>query len=117
MTTRGVLYLLVLLSLIPGGWLAYRRVQHEGSRTAVTLLLDEAALTEQAAYKGLDPMALAERYREAGLNGVALFEDTLHTLALKGRVALLPSTDARAAAALRGEGLALPPQSLSLIHI
>jgi hypothetical protein len=114
---KRLLYLLVLLSLIPGGWLAYRRVQHEGRRASVTLLIDELALTEQAAYKGLVPSALAERYREAGLNGVALFEDTLETLALKGRIALLPSTDARAAAALRGEGLSLPPQSLLVAEL
>lgn len=109
---QRLLYLLVLLSLVPGGLLAYSRIQNEGGRTTVTLLMDELALAEQAAYKGVSPTELAARYRAAGLNGMALFEDTLQTLALKGRVALLPSTSARAEAALRGEALDAPPQSL-----
>ena len=109
---RAVLWAAVLLSLIPGGLIVWERVQTETSSVAVTLLMDEPALSEQAAYVGEEPLALAARYREAGLNGVALYEETLETLAQKGKVALLSATDARVAALLGGGAVTLPPNSL-----
>lgn len=109
---RFTLWVLVLLSLVPGTWLAWGRMQTEEDSVSVTLLLDEPALVEQAAYEGVDPFVLATRYRQAGLNGVALYEETLETLAERGSIALLSSSDARAEAHLRGERLELPPNSL-----
>jgi len=109
---RAFLWATVLLSLIPGGLIVWQRIQTEISSVTVTLLIDEPALSEQAAYEGVEPFALAELYREAGLNGVALYEETLETLAQKGKVALLPATDARVAALLSGEAVTLPPNSL-----
>ena len=109
---RRVLWAIVLLSLIPGGLVVWGRVQTESSSETVTLLLDEPALAQQAAYIGVPPFTLATRYRKAGLNGIALYEETLQTLAERGKVALLPSTDARAEAALNGETVTLPPNGL-----
>lgn len=110
--SRQVFWAVVLLSLIPGGLLAWERIRTEGGSETVTLLMDEPALAEQAAYGDGDAFTLATRYRAAGLNGIALYEETLETLAAEGRVALLPSTEARAAASLRGERFDLPPDSL-----
>lgn len=106
---RRVLWLIVGLSLLPGLWLAYQRITTEDSSERATLLMDELALQEQAAYEGIDAFALAQRYREAGLNGIALYEETLETLARAGKIALLQSTAARAESA--GEPN-LPPNSL-----
>ena len=111
-TVRLVLGAIILLSLIPGGLLAWRRIQTEDKSISVTLLLDEPALAQQAAYEGVAPFALATRYRKAGLNGVAVYEETLETLAEEGKVALLGGTDARAEALLRGERPTIPPNSL-----
>ena len=109
---RRVLWAVVLLSLLPGGLLAWRRIHTEDSSVSVTLLMDEPALAEQAAYEGVTPFALATRYQKAGLNGVAVYEETLETLAEAGKVALLSGTDARAEALLRGEKVSIPPNSL-----
>ena len=112
MRVRAGLWAAVLLSLIPGGLVVWERVGTENGSATVTLLMDEPALSEQAAYKGVDAFALAARYREAGLNGVALYEETLETLAQKGKIALLPSTDARIASLLEQEAVTLLPHSL-----
>ena len=95
---RRVLWLVVALSLLPSLWLAYKRIQTEDGSETATLLMDELALQEQAAFEGVSAFTLAERYRRAGLNGIALYEQTLETLAREGKIALLPSTDARAGA-------------------
>lgn len=95
-TLQTLLWLLVLLSLIPGLFSAYARMQAEGRERSVTLLMDEEALTEQALYYGLSASELGGRYRALGLNGVALYEDSLETLHDKGRVALLSAAEARA---------------------
>jgi len=92
--------------------LAWQRIQTEDSSVSVTLLMDERALEEQAAYEGVSPFALATRYQKAGLNGIALYEETLETLAEAGEVVLLSSTEARAEALLRRERLNLPQNSL-----
>ncbi len=109
---RSALWGIILLSLIPGGWLAWQRIQTEEDSISVTLLLDERALAEQAAYEGVNPFALATRYQKAGLNGIAVYEETLETLAEAGKIALLTGADARAEALLRGERPNIPPNSL-----
>lgn len=109
---RRALWGVVLLSLLPGLWLAYERVGSEDRSETATLLLDERALEEQAAFEGVSAFALAQRYRKAGLNGIALYEETLETLAEDGKIVLLPATAARAAALIGGERPRLPPDSL-----
>jgi len=109
---RTLLWTIILLSLIPAGLVVWARIETERGSVGVTLLLDERALSEQAAYAGVEPFTLAERYREAGLNGIAVYEETLETLAQKGKVALLPGTDARVGALSGGEVVTLPPNSL-----
>ena len=92
--------------------MAWRRLGAEDNSVSVTLLMDERALAEQAAYEGVTPFALATRYQKAGLNGIAVYEETLETLADAGKIALLSSADARAEALLRGERLDIPLNSL-----
>jgi len=107
-TVKRLLWLLVLLSLVPGLVLAVNRVLSEGRSATVTLLLDHQALTEQAAYAGVRPEGLAQRYREAGLNGLALYERTLEALAEEGKIALLSGNEARLAL----PNAEVPPRSL-----
>lgn len=112
MRVRPVLWTLVLLSLIPASIVVWARVGTEADSETVTLLLDEPALAEQAAYGNADAFTLATRLRELGLNGIALYEETLETLAATGQIALLPGPLAAAQALGRGERLGLPPHSL-----
>ena len=111
---KTLLWSVVLLSLLPGLWLAQRRVQSEDSSRNVTLLMDEIALREQADLLGISSLELAERYRAAGLNGIALYEETFESLAHRGDIVKQDSEELRAQALLRGELLLLetiPPAS------
>ncbi|MDZ7704702.1 MAG: DUF5693 family protein [Trueperaceae bacterium] len=99
---RWMLGAVVLLSLLPALWLAGQRIQAEGSSRTVTLLMDEVALAEQADYYGTTSFELAEQYRALGLNGVALYEETLDSLAAEGEIALLQGREMRARAVASG---------------
>lgn len=112
---KRLLWLVLLLSLIPGLLLAYNRFQAEGTSRTVTLLMDEIALRDQAAIAGVSIFELAERYRALGLNGIALYEDTLESLEAKGRVAKLSNAEAKATAALLGESLPELPANSTLV--
>jgi hypothetical protein len=114
---RPLLWSLVLLSLIPASVVVWARVQTEAGSETVTLLMDEPALAEQAAYGDVDAFTLATRLREEGLNGIALYEKTLETLAADGQIALLPGPLATAQALAAPERLELPPRSLLVREI
>ncbi len=94
------------LSLLPAGWLVVERAAGEGRDRRVLVVMDELALAEQAAYLGTSSLELGLRYRDLGLGGVALYEDTLETLARKGAIAALLGSELRALAVAAGE---LPP--------
>ncbi len=98
-----------MLSLVPAGLVVRERIRVENGSESVTLLMDEPALAEQAAYLGTDAYGLAERYREVGLNGMALYEETLETLAEAGKIAMISGVEARA---LSDAAVTLPPDSL-----
>lgn len=103
---RGVLWLIVLISLIPALILVAARVGVEGSELTVTMVMDELALREQAQAIGVDPFELAGRYQEAGLTGVALYEETPESLAALGKIAAMRAGDFRTAVLASGE---VPP--------
>ena len=65
---KRLLWLVIIISLIPGLLMAYDRFQAEGVSRTVTLLMDEIALRDQAAIAGLSSFELAERYRALGLS-------------------------------------------------
>jgi hypothetical protein len=104
---RFLLWGIVLLSLLPALILTTRRVRSEESKITVTLVIDEPALSEQAEYLGTTSLELASRYQALGLNGIALYEETIESLAAKGKVAVMFGHEARALALARGE--AAPP--------
>ena len=74
--------------------------------------MDEQALGEQAAFLGTTSFELGERYRAAGLNGIALYEETFETLAAAGEVALLSGNAARAEDALSEGDITVPANSV-----
>ncbi len=113
MRLKTVLWLLILLSLIPASVLVVRRVQAEGGRRTVTILMDEAALDIQAQYLGVSSLELGRHYQSLGLNGIALYEDTLESAEAKGKLAVLLASEAEELALARAEPLPdLPPDSL-----
>ncbi|AAF09751.1 hypothetical protein E5E91_00825 [Deinococcus radiodurans R1 = ATCC 13939 = DSM 20539] len=79
---------LVFLSLIPALILTFQRVQFEQSRKVTALVMDYPALVIQARRYGQDPQALLNRYKALGVNGVALYEDTVASLQQRGEILL-----------------------------
>lgn len=79
---------LVFLSLIPALILTFQRVQFEQSRKVAALVMDYPALSTQAKRYGLEPEALLKRYQKLGVNGVALYEDTVASLQQRGEILL-----------------------------
>ena len=113
MRLKRLLWLLVLLSLIPAAILVVRRVQAEGGRRTVTILMDEAALDEQAQYLGVSSLELGQHYQSLGLNGIALYEDTLESAEAKGKITVLLASEAAELALARDTPLpAILPDSL-----
>ena len=99
------LWAVVVLSLVPAAWLAVQRAGVEGTDRTVAVVMDEVALADQGDYLGLDSFELAQRYQALGLTGIALYEQTVETLADEGRAAVLSGAEARAVAAARGDAI------------
>ena len=85
---KHLCWLVIVLSLIPSSVLVYRRITAEDSRRSVSFIIDELALETQASLTGLDKVELAERYKSLGLNGIALYEESLSSLANRGDIVL-----------------------------
>jgi hypothetical protein len=115
MNIKRILWIIVVLSLIPGLLLAARRVAAEGTERTVTMLLDGQALQEQADQLGTDAFSLALKYQQDGLNGIALYEQTPESLALQGRIIGLLGHEAAAAAAVTGTQLPQLPTGGTLL--
>ena len=109
---RALLWLVVLLSLIPGLTLTVRRIAAEGATRTVTVVMDEDALIEQAQKLGRDPFELALHYQELGLEGISVYEETPESLAEAGKIIAMPGYELQAAvAAAGGNPPDLPPGS------
>lgn len=95
----------VVLGLaLPGAAvLVMERARGEGRDVTVAIVMDEIALAEQAALLGRSPLELALHYRALGLPGLAVYEETIETLARSGTVVALLGREARALALARGE--------------
>ena len=79
--------------------------------------MDEQALGEQAAFLGTTSFELAQRYRQAGLNGIALYEETFDTLAAEGDIAILSGNAARSEEVLTENNVNVPPNSLLVTNL
>jgi hypothetical protein len=113
---RRAAWILLAASLLPAAFLIAQRVQVEGRAQRVQMVMDLQALGEQARALHRDPFELALRYREAGLTGVALYEETPASLAAKGRIALLPAAEAIAAAVAAGRAPPEVPAHATLVR-
>jgi len=69
----------------------------------VMVLMDENALIKQAELLGRDPFELALHYRNLGLRGIAVYEETIDSLALSGAIVALTGHELRALRVALGE--------------
>ncbi|QRN79505.1 MAG: hypothetical protein JK586_14710 [Nocardiopsis sp. BM-2018] len=97
------LFALLAATLLPAGALVAERMRGEDGERRVAIVMDEIALAEHAAYLGRDVLELGRHYQALGLGGIALYEDTVETAAMKGRIAALLGREAYALAAALGE--------------
>ncbi|HRQ09869.1 MAG: DUF5693 family protein [Trueperaceae bacterium] len=109
------LWLVVLLALVPAAVLGLRRVAAEGSREQVAVVMDEQALAVQGSMVGLTSLELGRRYQALGLPGVALYEDTIETLASKGYAATLLGSELKAQLVAAGEAPPPIPSNATLV--
>ena len=110
-----ICWALILFSLLPALFLVNRRIRAEGSRQVVTFIMDEEALALQADFYGLTSFDLAERYRTLGLTGVALYEETLQSLAAKGDIILAEASELRLS--YPDEDAPLPPADMFVSEV
>jgi hypothetical protein len=83
---RPLLYLLLSLSVIPALFLAYERFSFEQSYNTVGLVMDYVALKGQAEENGLTPEQLLKQYQPLGVNGVAIYEQSLSNLVRRDKI-------------------------------
>jgi hypothetical protein len=107
--------LLLALSLPAALALVVQRAAGEGRDRTVAIVMDETALGEQAALLGIGTLELGLRYQALGLPGIAIFEDSVETLARSGAIAALRGSEARALAVARGEPLPEVPGFATLV--
>lgn len=84
---------LMLLSLIPALLLVAQRVQFEQAQKSAAMVMDYPALVTQARRYGFTPQALLDRYKALGVNGVAVYEDTIASLEQRGDVYMKNGSD------------------------
>jgi hypothetical protein len=112
---KQLLWLLVILSLLPASLLIARRIAAEGSARQVAVVMDEQALQEQAEAVGSDPFELALRYRELGLGGIALYEETPESLAADGAILAMRGYELQAAVAAAGGAPPALPSNVTVM--
>ncbi|HRP48028.1 MAG TPA: DUF5693 family protein [Trueperaceae bacterium] len=110
-----ILWLVVVLALVPAAVLAVRRVAAESSKEQVAIVMDEQALGTQGDLVGLTSLELGLRYKASGLTGVALYEDTIETLAAKGYAATLLGSELKAQLLASGEPAPPIPSNATLV--
>ncbi len=84
---------LVLLSFLPALALTFQRVSYERSQKTSALVMDYPAMVTQARRYGLEPQALLDKYKALGVNGVAIYEDTIASLEQRGEVYMKNGSD------------------------
>lgn len=107
---------IVAASLLPAAWLTVLRVGAEGQSRRVAIVMDEQALRLQADALGLDPFELALAYRDAGLPGIAIYEETPASLAASGRAAVVLGHEVRSNAAAAGAPVPDVPAGATLVR-
>lgn len=115
MMLKRLLWAVIVLSLIPASILVFRRIRAEDERPTVTLLMDEIALRDQADILGITTLDLAQRYQTLGLNGIALYEDTLESLSRRGDIATLSGVVLRSTRFALNQDLASIPANGLLV--
>lgn len=76
---RKILFFVMCLSLIPALILGWNRIRYEESYKTLAVIFDYASLDEQASNLNTTPEDLLRQYKPLGVNGVALYEDTVQS--------------------------------------
>jgi len=106
---------LLVASLPAAAALIAERAAVEGRSRTVAIVMDEPALQEQAALLGIPPLELGLHYRSLGLGGIAIYEETIETLARTGAIVALLGREAQALALLTGETPPPVPADATLV--
>ncbi|ULH16501.1 DUF5693 family protein [Deinococcus sp. KNUC1210] len=88
-----VLLGIIALALIPALILAFSRVAFEGQQKTVAMIMDYPSVSGQANVNGQTPLDLLNHYRTLGVNGVAVYEDTVSSRVTRGELYLKSGAD------------------------
>ena len=88
-----VLLGIIALALIPALILAITRVAFEGGQKTVAMILDYPSMAGQANVTAQPPLTLLAHYRSLGVNGVAVYEDTISSRVTRGEIYLKSGAD------------------------
>lgn len=83
---QKLLWIIIALSFIPAAFLLWNRISYEQSSKTTALVMDYNALSIQAKRYGKEPQELLTHYQKLGINGVAIYEDTIGTLQQNGQL-------------------------------
>lgn len=112
---RWLGWALLLVALPPSLLLVWERSRSESSHTTVAVVMDEPALADLADRLGASSLELGLQYQALGLGGIVLYEDTIATLAAKGRIAAMLGSDILGQAQLLGLPLPDVPADATLV--
>lgn len=90
---RRVLLVLLLLSLIPALLLGWSRARYEQASRTVAIVMDYPALLVHARTLGLELPNLLARYQALGVNGIAVYEDTVYNRVTRGELVARSGAD------------------------
>jgi hypothetical protein len=88
MTTaqKAVIIALLILGLLGAAWVAKGRIAVERSNRTVALCLDDLEVRQLAALMGKSPVAVMQQFKAAGVNHLAVSEQTLGQLLQTGQL-------------------------------
>ena len=91
---RNLLYVLIFISLMASLFVGYRRMAVEYSDKTVELAMDYNDVLKLSKLEGAKMNLLLSRLKEAGINSIALPEDTLDSAEKRGELTWLSGSDA-----------------------
>jgi hypothetical protein len=91
---------MILLGLVCALWLNWQRHRVEQANSTVELAMEYEGLRKLATLEGLPEQEVLQRFKDAGINSLMLFDTTLERLTKKGELQTATTAELRKAASL-----------------
>ncbi len=88
-----ILVAIILLSLVCGLWLVYNRYKVEARNDTVEMVMDYQLLKRIAEWEGQSERSVLNRFRDAGITTLAVYDTTLERLDKDGAIVAISGKD------------------------